>query len=89
MPPLPVGWRGGGAVSAAEHAADLKCRTFGCFPRNTSMWTDKGCRADFICDGIGATRRKGGVYDGQDTKCDIYTGVWTVCPCGAVTVVTA
>merc|ERR1712039_394773 len=44
---------------------------FGCYDGNHSMWTAKGCRGMFECDGV------------ANVQCNHMGGSFTVCPCAA------
>merc|ERR1712217_1009775 len=44
---------------------------FGCYDGNHSMWTAKGCRGVFECDGV------------ANVQCNHMGGSFTVCPCAA------
>merc|ERR1712224_532326 len=57
-----------------EQHSQAKCSlgtSFGCFAGNQSMWTWKGCRGKFRCNGI------------EGVECDVMGGDFAVCPCHA------
>jgi hypothetical protein len=60
------------SVSLVHQNSEAQCTlgvSFGCGADNNTMWTDDGCRGDFVCNGANIT-------------CDVDGDGEHVCPCG-------